>query len=151
MTTTCVVDASVVGKWYLHDELGTEEAIQVLRLALTGDGRLIAPTLLLYEVPNLLLKAVRDQRLDAVRLPEAIDDFVAQPIEYYSYDARSSQTITRIATSQNLTFYDASYVALAEATGAVLVLADRKMLKAADALSLPCSPIGLDPRDPTQD
>jgi predicted nucleic acid-binding protein len=140
---TYVMDASVVAKWHLRDEQGLDEADYVRALAFAGQAWLTAPALLRYELPNLLLKAVRNERLDPGALIPAIDDFATQLIDFYSYDERSSAAITAIATSYGLSFYDASYVALAQLTGATLVLADKKMLKAAQAMGLPRTSIGL--------
>jgi len=96
----------------------------------------ITTDLAIYEACNslwklaTLLKSISLE--DAVDISTTVKDLtmrsVIQPIDFAKLDF--SHTFKR-AYEERLTFYDASYIATAESTEAILVTEDKKLLKAA--------------------
>lgn len=117
-----VPDASVLLKWVLPEEgePNVEQAIALRDAFLAGRILLRVPPLWFYEAGNVLVGRYSDsasERLAALasfRIPEA------RP-----YPAWREQIIA-IATNYRVTFYDATYHALAVVLGGVLVTADDK-------------------------
>ena len=97
---------------------------------------LVTTDLALYEACNslwklaTLLKSISLE--DAVDIATTLKDLatrsVIQPINFTELDF--SQTLKK-AHKERLTFYDASYIATAESTEAILVTEDEKLQKAA--------------------
>ncbi len=98
--------------------------------------KLVTTDLAIYEACNslwklaTLLKSISLE--DAVDVSTTVKDLalrsVIQPINFAKLDF--SNTFKR-AFEERLTFYDASYIATAESTKAILVTEDKKLLKAA--------------------
>lgn len=118
-----VVDASVIIEVLLQTEAGR---------AITGtllDGRdtLHAPHLLDVEVAQVLRRFVMRGELYESRAREAIDTLRQFPLRRYSHEP----LLGRIwALRENLTAYDAAYVALAEGLRSPLVTRDRRLAAA---------------------
>lgn len=118
---TFVVDASVV-----IDLLARFDARPLDDLFLDARTLLAAPMLLDIEVLQVFRRLDRHARHPA-SATEFLDDFRALRIERYPHGPLS----TRIwELRENLTAYDASYVALAEALHAPLVTRDRRLAAA---------------------
>ena len=117
-----VPDASVLLKWVLPEEREPDvaQAIALRDAFLASRIRLQVPPLWFYEAGNVLAAHYPDsaaERLAALtsfRIPEA------RP------NAAWREQIIKIATTHNVTFYDASYHALAVMLGGVFVTADEK-------------------------
>ncbi|MBS1848442.1 MAG: type II toxin-antitoxin system VapC family toxin [Actinobacteria bacterium] len=118
-----VVDASVVASALLDDDADDGN---VARARLAAD-RLSAPELIDLEVVSVVRRLVHRGDLDPARADDAIADLVDLPIRRLSHHG----LVDRVwAHRQNLTPYDAVYVALAEALDVVLVTADRRLAHA---------------------
>jgi predicted nucleic acid-binding protein len=89
-----------------------------------------APDLIYAEVANALVQCVRQGRLELERVVALLAAIVELPL-----DVKSNRALCGIACSvaveAGLSAYDAHYLALAEAEGAVLVTADRRLAEAA--------------------
>ena len=126
----CVVDASIVAKWFLDEEF-SEEA-RMLRDDYASDlVDLEAPSLLPFEVLNVVRYAGVFSTQELKRVAEALGSFAIpmSPLE----GALAGETLD-IATSTGLTVYDASYIALARELNTTLYTADRVLLKATKQL-----------------
>jgi predicted nucleic acid-binding protein len=111
-----VVDASILAS-ALADDGGDGER---LRARLAGE-RLAAPELLDLEVASVWRRAVRKGKLPERRAQQALSDLAELPL----VRAPHQPVMDRIwALRDNLTSYDAAYVALAEALGSPLLTAD---------------------------
>ena len=123
-----VVDASVVFKWQLDDE---DCVIQARVLRNDFDGRhaikVIAPTLLAYELANALAMSARRKRITPASAAEAMDNLMALGIELKEMNPAR---VLLVALEHGLTAYDAAYVALAEAKGCSLWTGDRQLCSA---------------------
>ncbi|MBS1881828.1 MAG: type II toxin-antitoxin system VapC family toxin [Actinobacteria bacterium] len=117
-----VVDASV-----LATALGDDGADgDLVRNRLRGE-RLVAPALVDLEVLSTLRRAARGGRLDERRSGQALEDLAALPLRRVSH----LPLVNRIwELRDNLTAYDASYVALAEMLDCPLLTADGGIGKA---------------------
>jgi predicted nucleic acid-binding protein len=90
----------------------------------------LAPDLIYAEVSNALARYVRLGRLLLDRAIELLGTFVELPISTTACRALAPASCS-LAIQRGLTVYDAHYLALAEAEGAVLVTADRRLAEAA--------------------
>jgi predicted nucleic acid-binding protein len=117
-----VVDASVLAPALADDDADGDR----VRLRLRGE-QLVAPELVDLEVLSTLRRAVRAGRLDERRSGQALDDLAALPL-------RRVPHLPLLARAwelrDNLTAYDAAYVALAESLRALLLTADGGIEKA---------------------
>ena len=115
-----VVDASAITEFLLQTPLGLR-----VEERLFGVGEeLHAPHLLDVEVVQALRRLVRTGDVLPARAEEALDDLAALAIRRHShFDLLSRAWELR----HNLTAYDAIYVALAEATDAILVTCDTRL------------------------
>jgi predicted nucleic acid-binding protein len=122
-----VSDASVVLKWF-HAE--GEEEVKPARALLDHYGRQTIGLQILdltpYEVGNALLRGRARVAADRVAIVlEALADICPRiaPTVSHMRDA------AKLAESHDLTLYDATYAAVARASGAELVTLDRALLK----------------------
>jgi predicted nucleic acid-binding protein len=117
------VDASALLEVLLRTPRG--ESIEA-RLLSRGDS-LHAPHLVDVEVAQVLRRYVLSGAISAERGREALADLAGFPIARYPHDV----FLSRIwALRNNVTAYDAAYLALAEALPAPLVTCDRRLAAA---------------------
>ena len=119
--TLYVVDASVAVEYLLRTPLG---------LSLTEtleDAGLAAPDLIDAEVVSVLRRAVLTQRLAEGRALMALEDLVRWPVERIPSRALAPMTWQH---HQNVTAYDAFYVAAADVLEAPLMTADGRLARA---------------------
>lgn len=83
-----------------------------------------APHLIDIEVAQVVRRYVRRGELGTCRGTEVLADLTALPIERYPHDVFLSRIF---GLRENLTAYDAAYVALAEALPAPLLTCDAKL------------------------
>lgn len=114
-----VVDASVVAVALVDDGADGDAA----RARLRGE-HLAAPALLDLEVASVWRGRVRGGHLEPARARSALDDLQALAIERVGHAALLERCWE---LGDNLTVYDAAYVALAEALDVPLVTADRRL------------------------
>ncbi len=125
-----IVDASVALKWFLSAE--REPDAELARLAI-GSLALRTTSLAFYEVGNIL---GRQGGWDAERVVSALGllrEICGDPLELTVADERTTAALAR---THGLTFYDASYAAIAQRFGRRLLSADGELLAASLAVSL---------------
>jgi predicted nucleic acid-binding protein len=116
-----VVDASVLAVALADDGPDGDDA----RARLPGE-RLAAPELIDLEVASVLRRQVLSGALPSRRANLALDDLIAIPLQRSSH----RPLVTRCwELRNNLTAYDAAYVALAEALDADLLTGDRPLTR----------------------
>jgi predicted nucleic acid-binding protein len=116
------LDASIVVEFLGNGPL----AASLLRELAESDESFIVPHLLDVEVTSALRKLVAGKRIDSRRSEELLEELALLPAERYSH----IPLLGRIwELRHNFTAYDAAYIALAEATGAVLYTCDEKLRK----------------------
>ena len=117
-----VVDASVLAT-ALADDAGDGDRA---RARLRGEA-LAAPDLVDLEVTSVLRGRLTGGHISTRRAELALTDLVALPLQRVP----SVRLVTRCwELRDNLTVYDAAYVALAEALAAPLLTADARLAKA---------------------
>ncbi len=117
-----VVDASVLAVALLDDGQDGQDA----RARLRGE-QLAAPSLIDLEVTSVWRGLVRGGHLDPGRASLALDDLGALPLDR----AHHAPLLSRCwALRDDLTVYDAAYVALAEALDTTLVTGDQRLARA---------------------
>lgn len=132
MASKIVVDTSVLVKWIkARDEELRSEALALLRIIERRPLEVTVPALLLYELGNLLLVKTR---LDSSGIAEVLEQVFDLPIAIVSPSPRGLRRAARLGRELELTFYDASFVALAEELDCVFVTADRRLFNAAREL-----------------
>ena len=115
-----VVDASVV----IEVLLQTDDGIAIANRLLTSTETLHAPHLVDIEVAQVLRRYVLRGEVKADRARQALEVMVEFPMTRYDHEP----LLGRIwELRENLTAYDAAYVALAEGLNATLVTRDRKL------------------------
>ncbi len=117
-----VVDASLICDFILNAE-ANPDLISFLSMQ---DG-IAAPGHIAYEVGNVIRKHYLAGKVTGERGSEALDSYLSLPIDLYEVTA-----IAHVAWRyrDNLSFYDASYVALAETLGVALYTRDKRMRNA---------------------
>ena len=106
---TVLLDAGIAGEW-LARRLGVAE--------------LYAPALLPFECSNVIRRHELSGLISADQSAQAHADLLELPIELCPYEA-VAQRVWQLR--ENLTSYDATYVALAEALDAPLITVDRRL------------------------
>lgn len=118
-----VLDASALIEWLLQTPAGTQVEERIFSAA----ANLHAPHLLDIEVAQVLRRYVTTGIITASRGQEALQDLLDLPLTRYPHDL----FLWRMwELRDNLTAYDAVYVALAEALAAPLITCDSKMASA---------------------
>jgi predicted nucleic acid-binding protein len=118
-----VVDASVLAN-VVGDDGPTGTAARA-RLAIAGEASV--PDLADVETVSVLRKRWISGTLTARRFRQAVDDLLELPLTRYP---TGPLMIRAYELRANVTAYDASYVAVAEALGCVLVTGDEKLARA---------------------
>ncbi|MBI4526573.1 MAG: type II toxin-antitoxin system VapC family toxin [Deltaproteobacteria bacterium] len=122
MAAKIVVDTSVLIKWIkTKDEQLLEEARRLLRQVEVKPLDVHVPALLLYEVGNILLLKTD---LDAGSLNQAVEDLETLPFIVAPPATPLLKRAARVGKQFNLTFYDASFLALAVELDCPLITAD---------------------------
>ena len=119
--TDYVIDASVAVEYLLKTPIGLAMADTI------ESGSLAAPELIDAEVLSTLRREVLGRRLEEVRAREAIDDLLVWPIERISHRALAPLAWEHY---QNISAYDAFYVAAARARNLPLLTVDGRLSRA---------------------
>jgi predicted nucleic acid-binding protein len=118
-----VVDASAM----LEVLLRTPAAPAIEERLFEGGETLHAPHLIDLEVVQVLRRYAAAGEISAERAREALDDLAAFRLRRWAHEPL---TLRIWDLRQNLTAYEAAYVALAEALGAPLLTRDRRLASA---------------------
>jgi predicted nucleic acid-binding protein len=118
-----VVDASALLEFLLQSPLGTRVEARLFR----DEDELHSPHLIDVEVTQGLRRLVRAGEVSPGRAAEAIEDLVDLDLHRH---AHLDLLIRAWKLRENLTAYDAMYVALAEAIDATMVTCDAPLAKA---------------------
>ncbi len=122
-----VVDASVLVKWFLHQqEEDRDRALALRDLHISGRSTIYIPHLALLEILNAIRFSPKAKEEDSALALEALQDlhFETKPLEFDLLRKANA-----IAWAYKVTIYDALYVALAEQVGYPLITADEVMVQ----------------------
>ncbi len=125
-----VMDASVLVKWFLSTD--AEPDVEIARSAI---GRLSMRTtsLALFEVGNALLKRLALSPEEITAGLDMVEEACGPPIELSHVDFLPT---AELASEHDLTFYDASYVAIGRRMGRDVISADSDLLDPGLAVDL---------------
>jgi len=114
-----IVDSSVIIKWlHKENERYLYQASKILEDVKNGTVTLLVPELAKYEVGNALLFG-KKLSTDQAKIPLAA--FYLLPIQFTVQSEQSAILTYEIAEEENITYYDASFIALAHQENAILV------------------------------
>ena len=113
-----VIDASALAAILFAEPGGDEVALAA------GNATLAAPALIEYEVANTCWKKCRRHPQQAIGLRTALKAMSAMRLQLHDVD---SGGVLAIAESAGVTFYDASYLWLADQLGVELISLDRRL------------------------
>jgi predicted nucleic acid-binding protein len=126
-----VVDNSALLPLFLADE--ADECARMIFAQEEAGELLIAPSLCLLEFGYAIVNAVRRRRLSEAEAALAHQRFALLPIDFRPFGSPVTlPSVHALAQRQDLTFYDASYLALSIYEGARLATLDAA-LRAAQA------------------
>ncbi|OGK13745.1 hypothetical protein A3A93_05390 [Candidatus Roizmanbacteria bacterium RIFCSPLOWO2_01_FULL_38_12] len=121
-----VVDSSVAVKWINSlDEDYLDKADKLIKDVQNSNIDLIMPELAKYEIGNALL----NKQLSLEQLQTTLEDFYTLPISYFSEDKELSLSTAELAQKYQITYYDASFIALAAKLKASLITDNPKHQK----------------------
>jgi predicted nucleic acid-binding protein len=126
-----VVDASVAGSWFLPDESHPEAISALDRLK---DEEAFVPTLLWFEIRNLLLWNERRRRITPAQTAAALSLFQGLPLMIDNQP--DSAAALQLAREHRLTVYDAAYLELAVRRHLPLLTFDHQLATAVEQLGL---------------
>ena len=121
-----IVDASVLLGAFFPDEAHPQAQL-LLRQHASGQVRLKAPALLLYEVSNALWQAERRGRILPAQADEILQTAAGLNIELSSMEWGEMLPLAR---GFGRSAYDATYLRLAERSGEQLVTGDERLYNA---------------------
>ncbi len=123
-----IVDTSVFGKWYLNDEQDREPALHLQYDYLRGRISIVLPSIALDEVGNLFKSSVKRLRIDKQVAVEAYKEFLDSDFFLHtSHDLLNMSIVSAIEL--DISFYDASYVVLAEHLHIPFYTSDERLVK----------------------
>jgi len=132
--TALVVDTSVLVKWLNKDgEEDVELADKLLEKCGTGECGVFVPEMAKYECGNALLKG-KSLDYEAGRL--SLKLLYSLPLIFVSESEELAIETFRIARLTGMSYYDASFVALAKKYNAVLVTQNIKHQKKLDGVTV---------------
>ncbi len=122
-----VLDASVIVKWFIEEEL-SEKALEVRERILEGSYEVYEPELMFLEVLNAL------KRKNYENIREAAKALILFGFKVIPITLNLLLTAVKITKETNLTVYDSIYLAIAKETSSILITADDKLAKFATHL-----------------
>lgn len=129
MTSTIVLDTSVLIKWFRQREVLAENALAFRTTYLDGTVHIAVPALVAYELTNVLRYK---QELSTVQVENAVQSLFDMEFTWHSPASSTVQRAARIARMTDTTVYDATFVALAEVLPAPFVTADETLVRRVD-------------------
>lgn len=121
-----VVDTSIAVKWLnKKDELYLKQADKILEDVQAKKSFLIMPELAKYEIGNALL----NKKMGVNKTSAALDLYFQISIRFVPQDKSQAQDAMKIALENDITFYDASFMALAKDQNTSLITDNPKHQK----------------------
>ncbi len=119
-----VLDASVVVKWYVKEEM-RDIALKLRNHFVSELIDLEAPSLILYELGNALRHHPGSTATDCA---EAVRQLQNIGLIFHEPNDNLIDEAAALTYKENITFYDAVYLALAKILGTKLVTADASLI-----------------------
>jgi predicted nucleic acid-binding protein len=135
MVEQFVVDNSVVMSWCFKDETNNYADTVLDRLT---EAAAVVPSIWPLEVVNILLVAERQKRLsesDSIRFITLLSQLPI--VVEHERSEMMMKELLALARANNLSSYDASYLALAMRRGFPIATLDNKLIQAAGRIDVP--------------
>lgn len=114
-----VIDSSVIVKWLSSDkEANLEQADVLLQDVQDGKAELYSTELAKYEIGNALLKGKGLHFSDA---KISLATLYALPIQFIPESKELAEDTYQLGEKSNMTYYDASFLSLAQMLNGILV------------------------------
>jgi len=126
MIKKVVLDASVALKWFFPHEENSISAVKILKMAKLNQIKVFVPQIFFFEIANVVKTKSNSTSKDVLKI---IDKIFSLDLVSQATDKKLLTKTNFYAQKNNLTIYDASYLATAKFNKAVLVTADNKMVK----------------------
>jgi predicted nucleic acid-binding protein len=120
-----ILDASVVLKWFIPEK-DFEKADIIRTEYLQGIRSIIVPDLLLYEISNSLRY---HPEFTSQEIKDVLKTLLDMEIEIITPTLALMEKAIDISKEQNITCYDATYLALADDLQEEFITADEKLIK----------------------
>lgn len=130
MNTDIIIDSSVALKWFFPEEEYSSEALEIKKYFTEKEIVISVPILFFYEVGNVLKNSVRSSRIDSSKAKTVYEKFTYAEFIIYSSKELFKNAFEK-ANSLDITFYDASYVVLAEYLKIPFYTTDERLLQKA--------------------
>ena len=118
-----VVDASVILKWFM-EENGSDKAIVLKNTHLAGVSAITLPDIALYEIGNALRYK---NEFSNKEINKCFDELYGLNLDIITPHSEIVYLVVEIARQNDITFYDAFYIALAKELGLKFITADSKL------------------------
>lgn len=121
-----IVDASIVGRWYLRNEPFVEAALRIQDDYLNQRIALLAPDNLRYEVAGAIRQAVNQRQIRA----SDGEHYIRRVLQWDIPLVDGEELILpayQLSIRLGCSFYDAIYLTLGESRGIPVVHADRRL------------------------
>jgi predicted nucleic acid-binding protein len=119
-----VVDASVVVKWFSGSGQDVENSEKLLSSHVEGTSTLVSSSLVLYEVCNALRLNPNFSQQDLSRAAMSLLKLGLELVDF----SEIFESAIALALSEEITIYDAAYIAVSQMRHAPLITADYKLL-----------------------
>ncbi len=128
MKDEIVIDASVLAKAIVREE-DSDKALNIIEAHTDGKIELVAPSLIIYEIGNVLWRSGMNGR----SLHKYIENILSLGIKLINvpFERTMLKEVGKISTTKDLTFYDASYLSIAIILNKKLVTVDKEIMKKA--------------------
>ena len=127
------LDASVVIKWFFEEE-GTDAALQLLEEHKLEKIQINVPDLLFFEFGNTVVKKFREDIDTRKEFNRNLTDLLSIQLSFAETTPDLLKLVYSLASRYEITFYDATYVALAKSLKCDFVTADKKLVEATKTL-----------------
>ncbi|MEK7517743.1 MAG: type II toxin-antitoxin system VapC family toxin [Patescibacteria group bacterium] len=128
MNTDIIIDSSVALKWFFPEEESSNESLKIKKDFTEKKIMISIPVLFFYEVGNVLKSSVKSLRIDSGKAKTVYEKFTHAEFITYSSKELFKDAFEK-ADSLDITFYDASYVVLADYLKIPFYTADKKLLQ----------------------
>lgn len=126
-----VLDASVILKWFMKED-DSNKAMSLKDAHVTGKFSIVVPDIVLYEIGNALRY---EPEFTPKEIISCLEELYELNIDILAPLPDILDLVPEIAYHHDITFYDASYVALAKELGLQFVTADLKLYNKVKNLS----------------
>jgi predicted nucleic acid-binding protein len=130
-----ILDASVASKWFLKGEEFEAESLKLREDYEEGKVELHAPSLILYEVCNSILKRDDIPRELAAQVAEVASSYMSSLA--VSPNPQTYRKAVSNARIWDITLYDSSYATMAQELKRPLITADKDLKKRLSKASVP--------------